>query len=88
MNRTYSTLIVLLLGLVAIGVCLRQTLEISNSLESTTKAILIFVQVAVVLAIVTIGFAVLKRSGFVSAFRPIRFAAVRPLRRLLSAVWS
>ena len=90
MNRTYSTLIVLLMGLVAIGICVRQTIEVNDSLGTTTTATLIFIQAVVALAILAIIFSLLTRilAGRTTVSRPIRFAAVRPLRRLVSAVWS
>ena len=83
MNRTYSTLAVLLLGLIAIGICLRETVEVSESLGSSTTAILIFVQAVAALGILVIGYSLMSNS-----LRPRRVAVARPLRRLLSAVWS
>ena len=90
MNRIHSTLTVFLMGLVAIGICLRQTIDVSDSLDSTTTATLIFIEAVVVVVILAIVFSLLKRilAGRAIVSRPIRFAAARPLRRLVSAVWS
>jgi hypothetical protein len=87
MNRSNSTLAVMLLGLLAIAICVRQTLEMSESVGSLTTAILIFSEGIAALALISIGFVLLIRV-LSSSVRPVRFAAVRPLRRLVSSVWS
>ena len=87
MNKRNSTLAILLLGLLAIFISLWKTFEVSDSLTDSTTAILIFVEAVAALVMLSIAF-VLVRRRFSGRVSPTSVAVVRPLRRLVSDVWS
>jgi hypothetical protein len=90
MDRRHSTITVLGLLLLAVGFCLKQTLEFSEALGSSAANILL--TAGALLAAIIIGSAVflLRRqySSWSMLTQPKRFEAFAQLRRLLAAVWS
>lgn len=87
MNRFYTTLLVLAMLLVADIVCIWQTLENSGQFTKTDVTTLIVIEAVFGVAVLaTAATLAVKRYGGIS--RAMRFEPVRPLRRLLSAVWS
>ena len=90
MNRMYSAIAVLAMTLIAIVLAVKQTLAIRDALGENRATLLLTIEVVAGLAILSFVLLLLrKRSLLVRRSRmTTSFEAVRPLRRLLSAVWS
>lgn len=90
MNRSFSTLTILAMVLLAIAICIRQTLEVGESLTGATATTLIVVQSVLAVSVFAVA-VLLIRSEYarrILALRRSRFEIAQPLRRLLSTVWS
>ena len=90
MNRRSSTIAVLVLFLIGLAVCLKQTLAIYDDLGASASSV--FLAAEIILAVIIFGSVLLvlrrklsERSRF---SRPKRLVAFAHLRRLLAAVWS
>ena len=90
MNRLFTTLAILAMGLVAVVIWIRQTILTSGTLDDTQNAALFSVQGVLVIGILGGSGWLLRKaiSRRLGNAKQRRFEAVRPLRRLLSAVWS
>ena len=90
MNRFISTLAVSMMAIVAIAICVRQTLDMRESFGNTPAGVLILLQSILAVGIL-VAVASLVRRRLIHR-RPSltrgRFEFVQPLRRLLSSVWS
>jgi hypothetical protein len=90
MNRSLSTLTILAMILLAIAICIRQTLEVSETLTDATATTLIVVQSVFAASVLALA-VLLIRSEYARrtlSLRRSRFEIAQPLRRLLSTVWS
>ena len=89
MNRLVSAISVLAMVLLAVLISARQTLIAGDSLGDIAT-ILLAAEVLAAIGILAISGLLMRRILLVSR-RPTgreRFEALRPLRRILSAVWS
>ena len=89
MNRSFSAICVLAMMLLAVVICVRQTLIAGDSLGDVAT-ILLTADVLAAIGIMAISGLLMRRILPVSprATRRQRFEALRSLRRILSAVWS
>lgn len=85
MNRFFATLTVLGLALLAIAICIRETIAGSQGMTAS-----LVIETTMTTAIIASG-AMLVRRRYIRQkkfAKRERYAAAQPLRRLLSAVWS
>lgn len=89
MNRLFSAISVLAMMLLAVVICVRQTLIARDSLGNLAT-MLLTAEVLAAIGILAISGLLMRRILHVSprATRRQRFEALRSLRRILSAVWS
>jgi len=84
MNRFFSTLIILAMGLIALAIWIRQTLE-----NGTTTGLIFAQGLAVIVIVVFAGSLIRgKLTRYRTQSKRSRFEFLQPLRRLFSAVWS
>ena len=90
MNRCFSTLAVLTMALVAVGVCVSHTFDIRGSLDETTTIVLFVAEALAAACIVAAGGWLVRREFLRHKDMPTRsrFEIAQPLRRLFSTVWS
>ncbi len=86
MSRKFSTLVVFTMVVIAIGLCIGQTIELQGMLGTRLTAALLGVQALVILGIAGLGFRLLSLPATRHSYKAD--GAVRPLRRLIAAVWS
>jgi len=88
MNRLFSAICVLSMMLLAVLICVRQTIAAGDGLGDAARVLLAAEAFAVVGILAILG--LLLRKMMPLSRRPTeqRFEAFRSLRRLLSTVWS
>ncbi len=90
MNRMFSAIAVLVMTLIAIVLSMKQTLTVREALGENRATALLAIEVIAGLAILSFVVLLLrKRFPLVGrSMMTTSVEAARPLRRLLSAVWS
>lgn len=89
MNRFFATLAVLGMMLLAVSMCLKQTVESRHDLGDSATT-LIIVETFAAVGLIVLAASVIRRRALLpgKVKAKSRVGVVHPLRRLLSAVWS
>ena len=90
MNRFFSTLTILAMILLAIAICIRQTLEVSESLTDMAATTLVVAQSVIAVSVLAVAVWLIRveYARRTPSLRRSRFLIAQPLRRLFSTVWS
>ncbi len=86
MSRKFSTLVVFTMFVIAIGLCIGQTIKLQDALGTGLTAALLGIQALIILGIAGLAFRLLSSPANRGSYKG--YGAARPLRRLISAVWS